>query len=480
MRKFLFNIILVFAFVNATATNYTWSSSSTNILISDAGVFGNLTAGDTVFIPVRSGGYRSYSIQNVNSGTAGQYIVVYWRPGAYRTPSGSNNFADLLDNAIGVKTVGMEAEDHVDLWRHGTTGYSSYLWWDSCNFANSSGIGPIYTGALTSYNGNIANSMHHWKFTYCNFDSLYNNGSGGIAIRIGALNRYGYWFDTEVSNCTFDNYSSAGVGGTSNYIQAFNCYNTLITNNRFSRLGNDGVANPVGHASVINAYSFHGTISNNIFGPNIFGNDVRGKFADNPTAGADYTGLSRIFNNLSFSKRKYPVIEVQQTDTAGFGGGYARRRSSPQVWNITAYNVAVGVGNDPYQTAIVDCYLTDSVHVKNSVLTVIRDTTWGTGLGPFMFTQSSGAITFKDTASNRLVQLWVNSGLADSVYYYPSPTGTLFSTGVAVPSYITTDIYGNPRTQGAAVDIGAAEYPEGINYDRITVPRPGRRLIFED
>jgi hypothetical protein len=449
--------ILFFLPLFSQATNYTWSTSSTDVLINDV-VFGNLNAGDTVFIPIKSGGYRSYSIVNADSGSDGGYIVVYWRPGAFITPS-CNNFLDYITNSRGVKTVGLEKQNNCDQWRSGTTGYSSYIWFDSLNMRGSNGFGLLPTGSLPNYNGTMATAMHHWKWTNCVFDSLAGSNSGGVAISLGTfpINRYEFWFDCEISNCSFSNYSS--LASPANYIAAFNCYNTLIDRCTFTTLGNPSVTNPAGHASVINAYAFHGTISNCFFGSYNFGNDIRIRSTDMPSAGAAYTGRTRVFNCITKNKRKYAFLEAQEPDTTGYGGGYVRRRTAPEVWHITCYNMAVGAGgNNPYQTAIVDDYLTDTVTVKNSILTMIRDTTWGTGLGPFIFAQSTGNITFKDTAGTRLVQLWPNSGIADSVNFYPSAPGILYNTGATPPAYITTDIYENPRTGGGAADIGAAEY----------------------
>lgn len=456
MKKLLSIFLLFPLFINAT--NYTWSSSSTNIVIDDGGVFGNLNAGDTVFIPIRSGGYRSYSITNCNSGTPGSYVVVYWRPGAYRTPVSSNNFADFVTNSSGVKTVGMEAQDHIDQWRLGTTGYSNYIWFDSCNFRGSNGFGPIYTGALTNFNGNIANSMHHWKWTYCVFDSLLGSNSGGVGVKIGGnfpLTRYSYWFDTEVSNCTFSNYSSSAQ--PSNFIQAFNCYNTIIRNNSFANLGMS--ANPVGHASVINAYAFHGQIYNNLFGNFNFGNPVRGKFADCPPMGASYTGLTKIYNNIIKNQRKYPAFEVQANDTTSYGGGYARSRndSTPLFWNNTAYNLAVGVGNSPYIAALIDDYLSSAVvTAKNNVWVLLRDSVCSPNAWVQGIVAASGTSISYDTASNRFnCTTW--TGFADSTLFTPSLNGMLYNTGVSPPSWLTTDIYGNARTQGGGTDIGAVE-----------------------
>lgn len=447
--------------VGHTPQKYYWPTSDGNILISDLGRFGKLYAGDSIFIPAAA--YRSYSIRNVNSGTPGQYIVVVWQQGAYRTPSASNNFADYIENASGVKTIGMVARDHVDTWRYGTAGYCDYLYFQDCNFNNSNGFGPTNVGALPPFDGTLTNASDHWTFDHCSFDTL--KSDGGVSLMFGgqafAPQRYSFNFDMSVINCSFSNATSNTL--PCNFISAVASYNLLVDHCTFKRLGI--VAHPSGHAAAINLVGCQGTFSNNIFGPDIFGNDIRGKFGDCLVAGTTkYNGTSYIHNNISFNKRKYPLYEVQQTDTTGFGGGYVRLRSAPQVSNITAYNVAIGAGgNTPYQTAIVDCYLTDSVHLKNSVLVGIRDTTWGTVYGPYLYTQSTGNITVKDTASNKLVQLWTNSGIADSVSFYPSPTGILYNAGVSVPSYITTDIYGTLRPNLGGVDIGAVEYVSGGN-----------------
>lgn len=460
MRKIL--TILLFAPLLAAGTNYTWNSATTNIVISDAGAFGNLNAGDTVFIPVRSGGYRSYSITNVNSGTPGSFIIVYWQPGAYITPSASNLFADILDNAFYVRTIGLKKEGHKDAFRHGTTAHSHGLEWIGCDFTNSNGFGPVFTGALPNFDGTLAKSFYAWKFENCDFDSLLAGGSGGCAIQTGGnFNafppaRYNFWFNLTITNCRFKNFSSSGAGGTSNFLQIWNSYGTTITNNTYENLG--VVANPTGHAALINWYSSHGIIANNTAGPNNFGNVVRGKFADCPTMGAAYTGLTKIYNNVTKNQRKYPVFEVQANDTTGFGGGYARSRndSTPLFYNNTAYNLAVGVGNSPYIAAMIDDYLQNArVTAKNNVFIMVRDTTcspniWVQGI----VAASATGITY-DTASNRFSCSWV--GFADSTVFTPSAGGILNNTGVAVPAWLTTDIAGNPRSQGSNPDIGAVE-----------------------
>ena len=456
MKKLLF-IFLLFPFV-VNATNYTWSTGTSSINISDSGPFGNLNAGDTVFIPVRSGDWYSYSVTNCDSGTPGGYIVVYWMPGA-KIAINNNTFNNYITNSSGVKTVGMEADNNPTIWRMGTTGYNNYIWFDSCSFNSTSGFGPYYTGALTAFNGNIANSMHHWKWTYCSFLGVYTGNTSGVAITIGGNfppTRYSFWFDTEVSNCTFSDYPSNGAA--SNFISAFNCYNTVIRNNTFTNLG--VVATPTGHAAVINAYAFHGQIYNNLFGPFNFGNAVRGKFAHCPSMGAAYTGLTKIYNNIIKNQRKYPGFEVQSCDTTGYSNGgvvLARNDSTPYFWNNTAYNLAVGVGNSPYIAALIDDYLSSAVvTAKNNVWVLLRDSVCSPNAWVQGIVAASGTSISYDTARNRFnCTTW--TGFADSTLFTPSANGMLNNTGLTPPSWLTTDIYGNARTQGGGTDIGAVE-----------------------
>lgn len=445
--------------VNAAPTpqKYTWNSSTTNILISDAGAFGDLNCGDTVFIPVRSGGYRSYSIQNVSSGTEGCYIVVYWQPGAYRTPSGSNNLADIIDNANGVKTVGMEATGHVDQWRHGTTAYSSNIWFDSCDFSGSNGFGPVVTGALPNFAGDTTNTFRRWKWTNCNFVGAYDNNGGKAAIIMGgSLNgtlqtRYNFWFRPEIANCTFGKYYSVS-NLPSVYIQAWKIIGGSFHDLTMDSLGM--VTNPTGHASLINAYAFQGDVYN-IRGKGNFGNIVRGKFADYPSLGSEFTGRSRIWNWIIYDQRKYPLVEAQATDTTGFGGGYVRPRTAPEVWSITYHRAGVGAGNSAYHAAIVDTYL-DSVSVKNSVLIEVKDTTWGGAWGPNIYASSGSTVTYKDTSNNRLIQNWSNTIFSDSTNYTPASGGILHNTGLTNPVYRASDALGRSVPIGLP-DIGAVE-----------------------
>lgn len=457
------------------AANYTWNTASTNINITNS-IFGTpLTGGDSVFIPFKTGGYRSFSITTLNSGAAGSYIHIIWQGGAYITPSSSSLQANFIDNCIGVHIYKFRMDDHVDAaMRMGNSGYSSWIFWDSCHFQGMPGFGPVASGSLSAFAGDTTKMSHHWTWHKCYFDSLYAGTSGGLALAIGGnaagtITTNAYWRDVTVDSCFFGDYSSASPN-TSNFIRIFQSFNINICWNKFTNLG--VVANPTGHAALIVTIASKYNIYGNIFGLDNFGNEVRDLGpCDLPLAGANYVGRCEFYNNLIFDKRKYPVLETRPCDAGTLStlSPYVRSRTMGFVYNNTAYNLAIGVGNGPYETNMVDCYANDTVFVKNCTVIGIRDSTWATAFGPFMYSAANGAITTIDTASNRLTQLWINSGLSDSVKYTPIKNGTLYNVGVSAPSFITKDIYNSPRPTfrgfGTGVDIGAAQlYLPGIPF----------------
>lgn len=447
------------AWTKITST-FTWNQSNTNITV-DETTFGPLSAGDSLLVPPRTGGvgYRSISINVCDSGGDAVYIVVYFQPGAFIAESSVNLFADIITGpSRGVKIVGMEKTNHVDQFRL-AGGYCSYIWFDSCDFSNSNGIGFVYTNSsLTPFNGSLANSMNGWTISNCKFNSLFRGNDGGVGISIGGnfpLTRYSFWFNLTIYNCQFSWYSSRTTA--SNFISAFNTYNTSLHDLTMSGLGTPIVANPTGHASMINAYSFHGVIYNIYFGKYNFGNGVRGRFSDIPSMGAQYTGLTRIWNCIMADQRKYPMFEMQAVDTTGFGNNVVRPRSdsTPITWNVSAYNMAQGVGNSDYIAAIWDVYPNNCVaSIHNSFIMGLRDAScpsiWFQGI----LAKSGTGIT-ADT-SNNILNCSTVYGF-DTLTFVPLVSGGLYNTGTTPPAYITTDIFGNPRPTGTC-DIGAVEY----------------------
>jgi hypothetical protein len=476
MKITLYILFLLIPFIGM-ATNYTYPTGNSNINVTNSTFGATLNAGDTVFIPPLNGGWRSFSATSLSSGVVGGYIIIYWQSalGAYLTPnSGGQLQANFLTSCAGVKIMNMNMSDNTDvLWR--LQGYSSYIWLDSCIFRGMNGMGNIYVGSFANFAGDTTKMFHHWRISRTIFDSLYTTTTGsGVAIPIGANATSGvpagngFWRDIEIDHCLFDHYTSAT--GSSNYISAIITFNLKIHDCIFRNLSN-GAPNPVGHASCINVGTDLFNIYNNVFGPYNFGNDARTKSADLPGYGGLYEGRSIFNNNISYDKRKYPVLESQVADTTNVGL-YVRPRTSPICLNITAYGLAVGIGNSPYQACVVDCYNNDTVTLKNCIYTVLRDTFWTCNLNKLIDVATT-PIGFYDTASNRMVQFFQNSGIADSVTYPPIKGGILYGTGVAYPAYITKDIYGTPVPQNGRVDIGAVE----LFFPYISIP-VGSRIII--
>lgn len=480
--KLILQVILLFP-VFAFATNYNYPAGGNNNLHIGNGTFGTaLHAGDTVFVPPYGGGngWRSHGYDSLNSGVDGQYIVIKWLTGAFIIPnSGGQLQANYLNNCNGVKFIGITMNDNVDVLFFvlgPSLNYMKYIWFDSITLRRSPGFGMAYSNSYAAFNGDTTKCFRHWKFTHINADSLAPGGTGfGAAISIGKQAANGFWLDVEIANSSFAHYESSS--GPSSYISAVNVYNLNIHNNTFVQLGMN-VAAPNGHAASIAANQCFYKVHDNIFGPDNFGNDVRGKCVDLPLAGATYTGRSQVYNNISHHKRKYALIECQLADTTNIGN-YARRRTTPEIYNNTCYSFAVGVCCAPYNTSVIDCYNNDSITLKNNSYSVLNDTIWtintvinSNPVKNALITLPNGPVSFYDTSNNRFVQFFATSGLTDTTQFLPTRTGTLFNTGIATPGYITADIYGTqrpyPGRSGTGVDVGAAElpYPEGQIYFR--------------
>jgi hypothetical protein len=460
----------------ASATNYNYPAGGNNNLYISNATFGTLQAGDTVFVPPYGGGngWRSHGYENLSSGGDGQYIVIKWLPGAFIIPnSGGQLQANFLNNCNGVKFVGITMNDNVDVlfFTLGTSlNYMKFIWFDSITIRRCSGFGLGYSNSFANFNGDTTKAFRHWKFTHIVADSLAPGGTGfGGAIGIGKQAANGFWLDVEIAYSTFSNYES--TSGPSSYISAINTYNISIHNCVFRTLGMNA-ASPQGHAAVIAVNQCKFDIYDNEFGPDNFGNDVRGKCVDLPGYGGLYAGRSHFYNNLSHHKRKYALVETQLADTTNIGN-WAQRRTGPEIYNNTAYSLAVGVGHSPYNTGIYDCYNNDTATLKNNLYTVLSDTLWtvfGSQVQNALITKPNGPVTFIDSSNNRFIQLFSASGLLDTTAYTPILNGTLYNTGISVPAYITTDKNGTPRPTpgrgGAGVDIGAIQFADVINTIR--------------
>lgn len=436
------------------AINYTWNSATTNILITPSTFTADLKAGDTVFIPFRSGGYRSYSFTNLDSKTTSGQIVIYFRDSAYITPSASSLAANIITTSKGVSTVNMIMTDHNDM-AFRLSGYSQRIFFINSIFKNGAGFSNTYLTTPTAFNGSKDNSFSGWKWINCTFDAQYGTATGGWAIRMGRLTTSGFWFDAEVVGCTFNNYRSDN-NDPANMILVDNSWGVKIHGNTFYNLG--VVAIPTGHAAVINGAATDVEVYANKFIRN-FGNSLRVQAATLPSLG--YTNSVRFYNNIVINNRKYSAFEPRPvgagTKTTLNTNGNFVADGDYEYWFNTVWNSGVGTGASPYNTGGADWYAADKAVVKGNLVAGINDAAWGSTYSPRVLWEAIGTIAIKDTSNNRLVELWVNTGLQDSVTYTPQLNGLLYNTGPTPPSWLTTDYFGNPRVNGISSDIGAVE-----------------------
>lgn len=476
-------------------TNYTWNSATTNILI-NASNYPTITAGDTVFITTRSGGagYRSYSLNGINSGAPNQYIVVYWLPNTYITTNTSSPIqANSIDNIYGVKTVHMTMNDNIDVafTFYSSGNYSKYVWFDSCTYRGMNGFFPSSPQTLTTPNftGDTTNCFYYWHWSYCSFDSLVGGNSGQTGMWIGNINKKDTWVHVEIDHCYFGDYSASGQPST--YIRASNVYGLYIHHDSLWNLGKN-VVSPVGHAAQIFVRSSYYEIYDCYFGPNNFGNCIRSfGQTDIPSMAASfaqwsagYTGRSRIYNCIDVDSRKYPFFESQPQigDTTTLSP-YVRYRTFPEIWFVSCIRLDTWSPNDSYAASVVDNYEPDSLFLKGSYLCGPSDTVWaacGAKACIRLITLQTASTAVWDTARTRFVSSSLGIGMFDSVNtFHPNyGSGLLYGQGpTSYPSWCANDYYGNPR--GATPDIGAVQSitpPTGIKNVRLNKVRAFKRI----
>ena len=476
----LFSYFILVLPLAGLCTNYTWSSGTTNILINRTN-YPTLHAGDTVFIPARSGGYRSFTMANINSGTRGWDICIYWQNGAFITPTVSVIQANSMDSVYGVKVYGFTMNDHIDaaFTSYSSGHYSQYVWFDSCTFRGMNGFFPSTNPTLTTPNftGDTTNCFYMIRWSRCSWDSLVGGNSGNTALNIGNIAKNNTWIHTEIDHCNFGDYSSSS--NPAGYIHAMNCFGLYIHHDSLWNLGKN-VPSPVGHAAQIFLQTCYYEIYDCYFGPNNFGNCIRSFGSDDIPSmfntfaqwSVGYNGRSRVYNCIDVDSRKYPFYETRQTptDTTTLSP-YPRVRTSAEVWFITAVRLNAGVCCNGYSTSIVDCYENDSLFLKGSFECGPSDTTFGACTSTTcvkLITTPNGAVTKWDTANTRFVSSALGVGLSDSTLTFRPVygSGLLYNQGPTPPSYITTDYYGNSRTLNGVSDIGAVEVlaPTVNNY----------------
>jgi hypothetical protein len=481
MKKFLTILILFFA-IGARATNYTYPTANNNISITNSTFGATLNLGDTVWIPVTQL-WRTFSIGNIGpiNSPSGLYITILpvgWPLTTFSIiPHTSPIFGNTMDSCNWVHVLGWTMNDDIDVafYTYASSGHSHHMWFDHCTFQGMNGFfnssNPSFS--LQNWGGpnDSVNCFFKWRWSNCVFDSIVGANSGQTAVWMGSIAQNQFWFDVDIDSCHFGDYSSSS--DPAGYVHAQYIMGLYMYNDSTWNLA-DGVANPVGHAAQIYIQECYFEIWNCHFGPHNFGDEVRNIGACNipgmtstfsawTTAynGTTYDGRSKIFNNIVEHKRKYPCFETR-TDP-GDTTSYIKMRASPYVDNITAYSMAIGVGNEDYYATIVDFYgsSTDSLFLHNSTWSVLGDTVAATfpfyngTYGIALVSEPNGAPAYTDTANNfGPVQYFNQSALADTVQYNPI-LGGAWSSGVAAHPFPSFDIYQRARNTSGSVYKGA-------------------------
>ena len=475
--------------------NFTWPSTNSNILINNTTFGVSLMGGDTVFIPVRSGGYRSFTIDRIGTRSEGKYITIVWQNGSFITPNTSSPLgANSIDSSFWVHIYNWTMNDNIDVafTSYANLGYSQHIWIDHCTFRGMNGFfpsSPRSFATLPNFTGDTINCFYKWRWSYCTFDSLVGANSGNTAIYIGALAKNQTWINVEIDHDKFGDYSALSNPPT--YIFAYNVYGIYIHHDSLWNFGMN-VPNPRGHAAMLFLRMSYFEVYNCWFGTNNFGNCVRNwGAADIPSMfnlfslwSTGYNGRSRVYNCISDSSRKYPFLECQSHpgDTSSLSP-YIRARTVPEVWFITLRHQGLGIGNDPYVPGF-DFYDHDSLFVKNCYLVGPTDTVWtacnfGTlNQGCNKFINNPGSTIVWDTAATRFVPSIPLIGLQDSTFFIPTTTGMLYKQGIPGPTYTSLDYYGNTR-DAVHPNIGFAETIDIIkNY--LIIPRSYRINIISN
>ncbi len=482
--------------VNPTApVDYYWNTTNADILINRTN-YPTAKAGDRIHIANRAANarYNTFTVDGMQSEISQptdstQMIQILFDSDAWMDSSSTPNQNSFFNDNMGIYIRGYKARRRSDaVWNlgkyGGPSGYSSYIWIDSCYIVKSIGFDMNVHAGFTNHGGDMNLTFHDWKFSKIWIDSSYAYTSyTQIAIKFGGffgtadtiISR-----DITIENSLFDHYYAGDAGldggqpGGGAYIGALAGLRYTIRNNRFAHFGLNTYIS--GHTACINLYGT-ADIYNNIFGPENHSNDYRGNSFGIPSWGSDYTTGLRFANNFAYHKRKYPMFECgDYLGTTPSLVAIKQNINTAYGYNNFLYRPAIGArgmagaihGNKAYVTAcIFDMTgLTPGlIAYNNVVMGPITDTSITTPLNIY---RSNNPVTFTGS-NNKIYNAWASGIFVDSTDFLPDPTGELYNQGFQLPSFVLawSYPYGN-RVDGVSVDIGWKEYQIGGNNPPIT------------
>ncbi|MFV0306045.1 MAG: T9SS type A sorting domain-containing protein [Moheibacter sp.] len=322
-------------------------------------------------------------------------------------------------------------------------GGAIFIWYGNTHLIDNC---TFYENANTNTSGNGGGAIHNWEDDVTISNSyFYGNSSstGGGSI-------YTWGYDLNIDNCVFEsNHSDSGGGAIHN-----NGSNTIITNSVFDT--NSSVSHG---GSINNDYqSLH--ISNTIFSGNestvgdggaIYNNSNEGLwvtnslFNDNSAEGGNGGGAIYNSNNASITNTTFfanhGTALVHQTFQTSTNFTY-----STTVYNSIFYqNTSIGAG---YRADISPRHLGSDQSDKDIRSNIVQEYDLGTnnmiGIDPKFVSSTNLSLQTSSPA--------INAG-----------NNTLYNTVSPTAIGASTDLAGNPRLYGAAIDYGAYELQEEMS-----------------
>lgn len=334
----LLSLLLLFPlFIHAET--FEWPASKPNVIITNTTYGRPLTGKDTV--KLQKGNYNYPRLEQITGG--GAYFTLDCRYAIF-IKTDMQWGQGIAYACSWVKIYGatvLERPEPLLKFTGNNIRYPSYIWFDSCTTIKSSLCSIDYSGGKP-YGGDTSNMVHHWKITKPNIKGSYKDLPYWACISFGspfAVLDNSYHRDIEIAYGRFDSLNCKN--GPSNFIQATQCMNISIHDNVFSNMGT--VADPSGHISNISLTLCRPFIYNNIFGPNNWADDIR--MVGGELKGLNgYTGPGRVYNNISYNKRKYAFIECRYFEPAipSVVAPYINDVDYAEVWNNMLYRPAVG------------------------------------------------------------------------------------------------------------------------------------------